>query len=163
MIRQLFCESLKDYRIENQLTQSDLAKMLGVTKQTVINYENGKTYPREENLKEIESVLDLGMSYFFEMGEHMIENFSINLASLRKQKGLSQKELAQELGISSQTISNIENKSAYPTFTNLEKIAKFFNASPIELIGSQKEIVLSENNNQIIDDVLSNTISSFSE
>lgn len=84
MIRQLFCESLKDYRIENQLTQSDLAKMLGVTKQTVINYENGKTYPREENLKEIESVLDLGMSYFFEMGEHMIENFSINLASLRK-------------------------------------------------------------------------------
>ncbi|MDT2749606.1 helix-turn-helix transcriptional regulator [Streptococcus parauberis] len=45
MIRQLFCESLKDYRIENQLTQSDLAKILGVTKQTVINYENGKTYP----------------------------------------------------------------------------------------------------------------------
>ncbi|MDT2749605.1 helix-turn-helix domain-containing protein [Streptococcus parauberis] len=106
-------------------------------------------------MKEIESILDLGMSYFFEMSEHMIENFSINLARLRKQKGLSQKELAQELGISSQIISNIENQSAYPTFTNLEKIAGFFNASPIELFDSQKDIVLSENNNQIIDDILS--------
>lgn len=70
----------------------------------------------------------------------MIENFAPNLIRLRKQKGLSQKELAQELGISSQTISNIENKSAYPTFTNLEKIALFFNATPTQLFGTSSEI-----------------------
>ncbi|HEM3688567.1 TPA: helix-turn-helix transcriptional regulator [Streptococcus suis] len=72
----------------------------------------------------------------------MIENFAPNLIRLRKQKGLSQKELAQELGISSQTISNIENQSAYPTFTNLEKIAGFFNASPTDLFGTPQQIQL---------------------
>ncbi|MDV5987558.1 helix-turn-helix transcriptional regulator [Streptococcus canis] len=72
----------------------------------------------------------------------MIENFAPNLIKLRKQKGLSQKELAQNIGVSSQTISNIENQSAYPTFTNLEKIAQFFNATPTQLFGTTQEIEL---------------------
>ncbi|MGT2714837.1 helix-turn-helix domain-containing protein, partial [Streptococcus pluranimalium] len=55
----------------------------------------------------------------------MIENFAPNLIRLRKEKKLSQKELAQELGISAQTISNIENQTAYPTFANFDKMAKF--------------------------------------
>jgi transcriptional regulator, xre family len=70
----------------------------------------------------------------------MIENFAPNLIRLRKEKKLSQKELAQELGISAQTISNIENQTAYPTFTNLEKIAVFFAATPTQLFGSPSEI-----------------------
>ncbi|MFU2206098.1 helix-turn-helix domain-containing protein [Streptococcus pluranimalium] len=70
----------------------------------------------------------------------MIENFAPNLIRLRKEKKLSQKELAQELGISAQTISNIENQTAYPTFANFEKIAIFFNATPNELLGSSRDI-----------------------
>lgn len=72
----------------------------------------------------------------------MIENFAPNLIRLRKQKELSQKELAKELGISSQTISNIENQTAYPTFANLEKIAKFFKATPNQLFGTSSQIEL---------------------
>lgn len=70
----------------------------------------------------------------------MIENFAPNLIRLRKEKKLSQKELAQELGISAQTISNIENQTAYPTFANFDKMAKFFNATPNELLGSSRDI-----------------------
>lgn len=40
----------------------------------------------------------------------MIENFALNLIRLRKQKGLSQKELAQKIGMLPQTISNIDEK-----------------------------------------------------
>lgn len=112
-------------------------------------------------------------------------DFGESLKLLRKNSALSQSDLAEELNVSRATIKNYEAsitkpdidflilvsdyfsvtidcllgidipEKAYPTFTNLEKIAKFFNASPIELFGSQKDIVLSENNNQIIDDVLS--------
>ena len=69
----------------------------------------------------------------------MIENFSQNLVRLRINKGISQKELAKEIGVSSQTISNIENNLAYPTFTNLEKIAIYFNASSIDLFSTLNE------------------------
>lgn len=72
----------------------------------------------------------------------MIENFAPNLIRLRKNKGLSQKELAKKLGMSSQTISNIEKQGTYPTFNNLEKIAQFFNASPTDLFGTSREIEL---------------------
>lgn len=75
----------------------------------------------------------------------MIENFAPNLIRLRTEKEISQKELAKELGISSQTISNIENQIAYPTFTNLEKIANFFKASPTELFGTTEDIALEKN------------------
>ncbi|WP_449451733.1 helix-turn-helix transcriptional regulator [Streptococcus suis] len=72
----------------------------------------------------------------------MIENFAVNLINLRKQAGLSQKELAKKLEISSQTLSNIENQTSYPTFTNLEKIAEFFNATPNQLFGTPTQIEL---------------------
>lgn len=72
----------------------------------------------------------------------MIENFATNLINLRKKAGLSQKELAKKLKISSQTLSNIENQTSYPTFTNLEKIAEFFNATPNQLFGTPTQIEL---------------------
>ncbi|MTB62534.1 helix-turn-helix domain-containing protein [Streptococcus uberis] len=70
----------------------------------------------------------------------MIEYFGTNLSNLRKKNRLSQKELADELGLNKQSISEIENGRRFPTFTNLEKIAKFFNATPTQLFGSPSEI-----------------------
>ncbi|HHJ9524814.1 TPA: helix-turn-helix domain-containing protein [Streptococcus pyogenes] len=69
-----------------------------------------------------------------------MEYFGTNLSNLRKKNRLSQKELADELGLNKQSISEIENGRRFPTFTNLEKIAKFFNATPTQLFGSPSEI-----------------------
>lgn len=74
--------------------------------------------------------------------EKMIENFATNLTKLRLNANLSQKDLATQLGVSTQTISNIEKGKAYPTFTNLEKIANYFEATPTQLFGTSKEIEL---------------------
>ncbi|EIR3901859.1 helix-turn-helix domain-containing protein [Enterococcus faecalis] len=74
----------------------------------------------------------------------LIENFGHNLARLRKKRGITQKELANTLSINVQSISNIEKGKSYPTFNNLEKIASFFDASPIELFGTEKEIMTSD-------------------
>lgn len=89
----------------------------------------------------------------------MIENFSQNLVRLRINKGISQKELAKEIGVSSQTISNIENNIAYPTFTNLEKIAIYFNASSIDLFGTLNEQAFYKN--VFIDGTLSDDLLKF--
>ena len=74
----------------------------------------------------------------------MIENFGSNITRLRKEKGLSQEELADKIGLKKQTISNIERGRRYPTFENLDRIASVLNASPIQLFGSLKEVAVSD-------------------
>ena len=74
----------------------------------------------------------------------MIENFGRNLAELRKKHNMKQSELAEKLGVSTQIISKIELGKSYPTFANLEKISQIFNASPIQLFGTNKEKAVSD-------------------
>lgn len=74
----------------------------------------------------------------------MIEYFGSNLARLRKERGLTQQELAEQLGMNKQTISNIEKGKSYPTFRNLEKISQTLNASHVQLFGSPKEVTVSD-------------------
>lgn len=74
----------------------------------------------------------------------MIENFGRNVARLRKQRGWSQEELATEIGVKKQSISNIERGVRFPTFETLEKFANTFNATPVELFGSPKEVALND-------------------
>lgn len=70
----------------------------------------------------------------------MIENFGSNVARLRKQRGMTQIELAQEIGVNKQTISNIEKGVSYPNFNNLEKISQALNCTCVELFGTAKEV-----------------------
>lgn len=45
--------SLAAARINAQLTQDDVAKQLGVGKQTIVNWEKGKTLPKIDKAKEM--------------------------------------------------------------------------------------------------------------
>lgn len=61
--------------------------------------------------------------------------FGKRLAFLRKQKGLTQYELAEELDFSRGQISNYEQGSREPDFETLQKIAHFFHVSTDYLLG----------------------------
>lgn len=62
--------------------------------------------------------------------------FANNLKCLRIEKGLTQPELAAELGVSRGMISFWENGKYEPTATNIINIAKFFEISTDELLGN---------------------------
>lgn len=62
--------------------------------------------------------------------------FGDNLYTLRKQKGLSQDEFAESLGVSRQAVSKWERNEAYPDTENLIAIAKFFNVTIDSLINT---------------------------
>ncbi len=62
-------------------------------------------------------------------------NFSERLTSLRKEKELSQYELADLLGYSRGQIGNYEQGTREPDHSTLEKIADFFNVSIDYLLG----------------------------
>lgn len=59
---------------------------------------------------------------------------------LRKRKGLSQEDLASELGVSRQTISNWESGQTAPDLKQATKLAEVFDVSLDELSGKEKTI-----------------------
>ena len=61
-----------------------------------------------------------------------------NLKKLRKQRNLTQEELAQFLGVSFQAISKWERNEGYPDITFLPSIANFFEISLDELMGMEQ-------------------------
>jgi transcriptional regulator with XRE-family HTH domain len=74
----------------------------------------------------------------------MIKNFAENVARLRKKFGFSQDELARKIDVNRQTISKIERGTGNPTLETIEKISEVFNATPIQLFGTPKEIAVSD-------------------
>lgn len=59
---------------------------------------------------------------------------------LRKKKGLSQEDLASELGVSRQTISNWESNQTAPDLKQAAKLSELFDVSLDELVGKEKVI-----------------------
>lgn len=56
-------ERLKELRKENQMTQSDLANMLGMAKGTVAMWEAGTRNPSFESLEKMSDIFDRSVKY----------------------------------------------------------------------------------------------------
>lgn len=63
------------------------------------------------------------------------ENFGIKLSELRKQKGLSRKQLAELFSLSEVTVGAYERGLRQPNFETLYRLADFFDVTIDELIG----------------------------
>lgn len=74
----------------------------------------------------------------------MIMEFHEKLQQLRKQKGMTQEELAQRLYVSRTAISKWESGRGYPNIESLREIAKFFSITVDELLSSQEVLALAE-------------------
>lgn len=58
-----------------------------------------------------------------------------NIKELRISRGISQVKLAEELGVTKQSVSNWENDNIQPSIDMLIKISKFFSVSTDYLLG----------------------------
>ena len=65
----------------------------------------------------------------------MSKHFSDNFKSMRKQRGLTQEQIAETLGVSCQAVSKWETNSSYPDISLLPIIADYFGVSVDYLIG----------------------------
>lgn len=65
-----FADTLKNYRITNGLTQEELAKRLGTTKQVISNYENAKHSPKVEVARNIASAIGIPISTMLGADDH---------------------------------------------------------------------------------------------
>ena len=70
--------------------------------------------------------------------------FHEKLQALRKQKGLTQEELAGALYVSRTAISKWESARGYPNIESLKAIAKFFSVTIDELLSGDELLTLAE-------------------
>lgn len=66
------------------------------------------------------------------------------LQELRKQKGMTQEELAQALYVSRTAISKWESGRGYPNIESLKALAKFFSVTIDELLSSDEVLTIAE-------------------
>lgn len=69
--------------------------------------------------------------------EVAVMNIGKNISALRKEKGITQEELANELGVSAQAVSKWENNSSCPDVSLLTVIADYFGVSVDALLRAQ--------------------------
>ena len=74
--------------------------------------------------------------------------FNEKLQELRKQKELTQEELAEKLYVSRTAISKWESGRGYPNIESLKAIAKFFGVTVDELLSSGEVLTLAEEDNK---------------
>ena len=72
--------------------------------------------------------------------------FNEKLQDLRKQKGLTQEQLANELFVSRTAVSKWESGRGYPNIDSLKTIAKLFSVTVDELLSSDELLNLAEQN-----------------
>ncbi len=65
-------------------------------------------------------------------------NFKLILRNLRLERGMTQLQLAQKLGVSDQTIRGWENRGSQPSYEVLCKIAKVFEVTVGQLLGVEE-------------------------
>ena len=70
--------------------------------------------------------------------------FNEKLQQLRKQKGLTQEELAEALFVSRTAISKWESGRGYPNIDSLKAIAKFYGVTIDELLSGEDALTIAE-------------------
>ena len=73
--------------------------------------------------------------------------FNEKLQELRKEKGITQQEMAESLFVSRTAISKWESGRGFPAIDSLKSIAKFFGVSLDELLSSEDILTIAENDN----------------
>lgn len=74
--------------------------------------------------------------------------FCEKLQELRKNKGLTQEELAQGLYVSRTAVSKWESGRGYPSIESLKEIAKYFSVTIDDLLSGEKLLSIAENENR---------------
>lgn len=123
------------------LSQTQLANILGYTAQMISSWERGQSLPAMQCWEDLCRVLDIDINSLINCGatnNHYDytfndNNFAIGLKRARISAGLTQIELAEQLGVNNKTISAWENSTSLPTLDLFVSLTKILNLSNVEL------------------------------
>lgn len=144
-----FGERLKQLRLENGLTQIQLAETLDVSKSNVSKYESGSVEPNLEILSKISIYFNVDTDYLLGLTDDRIKNSDLEwrvshtqnrlgtiLARYRNNEKLSIDNFAKKIGISELLEEKLEQGIFIPTMPLIKKISKITEYDIDYLIGA---------------------------
>ena len=81
------------------------------------------------------------------------QTFGMMVSSLRKEKGMTQLELADKIGVTDKAVSKWERDLSYPDINSIGKLAEILGVSVDELMQNKTNIKENESNNDIVETV----------
>ena len=80
-------QNLKDIRIKNKYNQEDIAEQLGVTKQTISNWEKGKRTPDINHLIKLDNIYQVTLDSLIGIDKRTEDIELLNIIlNMRKEK-----------------------------------------------------------------------------
>ena len=92
--------------------------------------------------------MGIGISRIMINGGDIQMEFNEKLQELRKQKGLTQEELAELLYVSRAAISKWESGRGFPNIESLKAISKYFSISLDDLLSGEEILAIAENDHK---------------
>lgn len=133
-------KTIKRLRINAQLSQLDFAEKLNVHVQTVSKWERDISLPDFSVLGIIAENLNVPFDALFDIedkqsvsGVFSAEKMGDAIRKLRQRQGLTQKELADAVGVSADIVSKWERGIVCPDVDKFLEISKFFKVLPSEI------------------------------
>ena len=138
-------EKIKEYRKKRSLSQRDFASLLNVANGTISLWENNLRVPDLDIIKNISTVLEVPIHELLEL-ENTAEKQDIPVVStsslkhnqikeLRKEKNITQNQLAAAIGVSRSSVAMWETNNTQPDFDLIKKLADYFGVSIDYLLG----------------------------
>lgn len=111
-MKQILIEKLRKARIANNLKQSDVAELLNVKKNTISNWENGKSNPDIDSLVELCKIYNISCSAILEeaYSDEVIHSLSVSglekeiIIAYRKADEIGKALVLRSLGLDAERI-----------------------------------------------------------
>ena len=138
-------------RIEAGLTQAQAADRLGISAQTIRNWEAGRHEPGPSALSDLSVLYEVGSAELSEILRVIeatpepalrYDRIPVDPDKLRESRirsGHTQAEAAAQIGLSENSIGRYENGQARPSFGNLMKLAELYDEHAYEFIAEGHE------------------------
>lgn len=122
-------QNIKKARKKAGMTQKELAQKLGLSFQSIAQWENDLRNPKVETLRKIANALECDPA---ELDSSLASSMSVgdNIRYWRKFAGMTQKDLAQKTGLDSETIQKYEIGKLEPSKKALQNVATALDELP---------------------------------
>lgn len=118
---------LRRLREQKGITLSELSRRSGVSLAHISEIERSRSTASLKTLEKLAAVLEVSTSSLLRSGQQ--DSLGAKLKRLREKNGLTQKELAQQVGISHSLIGQIETDRIQPSLSTLSSLAEALGVS----------------------------------
>ena len=127
---------LRELQRAEKLTQQELADIAEVSKRTIQNWEDGTSNIKPEKAEKLANFFGVSIAHLLGYEDNDFEKANQNrLKELRKEKGLTQTDLAELLEVTKLTIHNWENGVFSIKSDRLKKLCEIFDVDAPYLLG----------------------------